>query len=686
MLSANLKAEAIAVSSSCVFLVELGLPGGTLRYAQEPVSQGLLSAGAASLGHYAGSIKTISGLAQPLSDRAGGLQSISPTVTIVDDANRTLERIFEGAAAFSVRGSSAVVKVAANLTPSDWHTYRTLEIDGWKKSSEITWELKLRCPDLPLRRQIDRNKIMDYDWPNAPQASLGKSAPLLYGRFDSRRWGAGGMIPTIDINSSGFERVVCLGRAWAVPRVFKIGTGLLTLTTDYAIEYQTVNGRTWTVIDLVAAPGSNAVSCDAYGYETVGDGTGSPILNPADQLKHFLVNFVFGDYGESGTTLWAADGSAPVNVASFAAAAAFLTSREYRGSRYLAESKTGLDELNQWCLDHWAKAFWTPGGEIGIHIADPTDMDIYQDNRLIVCQKQERDRFAMDYDGQNLVGRIIVSYAFDNETSGGGIKNILEVRNQLVTENAPEEVSVEWADAHPTTLPNNLIGYAANTLELWFRGDQISGRVDGETVSQWNDESGAARHFTQGADADRPHFRSHRHGINGLPALEFDGTTEFMATTAVLSDVIGAGIFTLYCVFQATTIDTNAASTWQNDALVADAGGFWGLFLKSATPTVHAFNWDGSDDNTSQPITTGVPYLVRARHASGTLFCSVNGGVESSVASGNTLTLTNVLRLGRSSSTNYYSGLIGELCLFSVNLVTPDLLELDEYFLRKWGI
>jgi hypothetical protein len=76
--------------------------------------------------------------------------------------------------------------------------------------------------------------------------------------------------------------------------------------------------------------------------------------------------------------------------------------------------------------------------------------------------------------------------------------------------------------------PNEITG-----LARWFKADAITGKNDGDSVSQWDDSSGNAGHATQGTGANQPTYQTNE--LNGLPVLRFDGTNDFLGLSAISS-------------------------------------------------------------------------------------------------------------------------------------------------------
>lgn len=84
--------------------------------------------------------------------------------------------------------------------------------------------------------------------------------------------------------------------------------------------------------------------------------------------------------------------------------------------------------------------------------------------------------------------------------------------------------------AAPDLTPADLSG-----LQLWLRAD-VGVRFDGDpadpddAVDTWEDQSANGRTCTQATGANQPIFRSA--GLNGRPAVEFDGSNDFLANTS----------------------------------------------------------------------------------------------------------------------------------------------------------
>jgi hypothetical protein len=179
-----------------------------------------------------------------------------------------------------------------------------------------------------------------------------------------------------------------------------------------------------------------------------------------------------------------------------------------------------------------------------------------------------------------------------------------------------------------------------------------------------------------------------------LPSLKFANandslcTLDYSKTNILASSFLSASAYTILLSFYLdTTTVPNNATVYQNMTLLADVGQFMGLFLKKPSGyELHAYNWDGNADSVSVPIGYQTKHVAMVRHQSGSLYLSIDGGVEVSVASGSTTNLASRLAIGKrlaGTETNF-TGRIGEIATYNVALGGTDLSDAISYFTAKW--
>jgi hypothetical protein len=164
-------------------------------------------------------------------------------------------------------------------------------------------------------------------------------------------------------------------------------------------------------------------------------------------------------------------------------------------------------------------------------------------------------------------------------------------------------------------------------------------------VNSLNDQSGNGRHMTQATAGSQPSVTTA--GPNSRTCADFDG--DFLEGAAISNFIAaGAGYMIVSVLFDA--IATTGSPTYAADAIMADTGGYAGIFAGDGpTPfTVNAYNYDGNQDyaSGSTSIVVATAYVIEWKHESGTLYCRVNGGTWGSTGSGDTQSLGNALRLG----------------------------------------
>lgn len=225
--------------------------------------------------------------------------------------------------------------------------------------------------------------------------------------------------------------------------------------------------------------------------------------------------------------------------------------------------------------------------------------------------------------------------------------------------------------------------------------------VDGSAVQVWDDEGdGVSDVIARFASTSEPLYRTAT-PLMFRSCLDFDGIDNVLYTknqtginTKALSSFIANNAFTVAISIYPEVIDSSQASIWNNDGVIADAGAFWGLFLKdeSGTKKVYGFNQGGSANSIGATINTGHSWVIIFRHDSGNIKLTTidESLVETNptdVASGNTTSLTNEVRIGRNwsgSVDNWYDGLIGEIAIYNVSVTGSDFTDLKNYFIAQW--
>lgn len=243
--------------------------------------------------------------------------------------------------------------------------------------------------------------------------------------------------------------------------------------------------------------------------------------------------------------------------------------------------------------------------------------------------------------------------------------------------------------------------------KLWLdAADTSKITSSGGLVSQWTDKSTNAYTFTQATSAYQP--TTGTRAINGLNALDFDGTSDWLYSTAAISTwkFLHSTQSTIFIVSQPdvsadmTLISTEAGST-------SRVGMF--CYLPASGSKIEAYCDRGVAGAATYGSNTGLTYntskmytTYKSDPANGTaanrIQISKNGG---SFAGGNTLTNTpstsdseNSLTIGclldLYQGTRYpgswMNGLIAEILIYDSALTSQQIIDTNSYLATKWAI
>lgn len=182
--------------------------------------------------------------------------------------------------------------------------------------------------------------------------------------------------------------------------------------------------------------------------------------------------------------------------------------------------------------------------------------------------------------------------------------------------------------------------------------------------------------------------------LMALPCIDFNGSASFFmlrndadSASKTLSDVISSTAHTILVAFYVKGVTANNAASYDNEAIIADTGGYAGIFLKNTGSgyLAQCYNWDGNEDKVEVSVLLNTSYVLMARHESGNLYASLNGGSETSVASGTTTNLTGAVTIGRNeASAGFFNGRIGEIAIYNAALTGSNLTDAVGYFTAKW--
>lgn len=108
-------------------------------------------------------------------------------------------------------------------------------------------------------------------------------------------------------------------------------------------------------------------------------------------------------------------------------------------------------------------------------------------------------------------------------------------------------------------------------LLLWVEAD-YGITLNGSNVSQWADKSGNNNHLLQATAANQPTYATNQ--INGLPAITFDGTNDFLNLTSNIH--ISTGDRTNVAIYKRnSTANQGIFTATSNDYAYLQIGALW---------------------------------------------------------------------------------------------------------------
>ena len=213
------------------------------------------------------------------------------------------------------------------------------------------------------------------------------------------------------------------------------------------------NGRLWTLVEFPGGfsavdPAEWAFTADVEGFETIGDGTGVLIENPANMILHLITNFIFGEWSSG---LWFDSADFKIDVDKFITTGDFLNSLGQASSRYVGGKGTATkakDEINRFTKNLELKVFWTSEGKIAILPNDHTTVDVLAEDTTLDDGLHDLNDPSYTFDDSNLTSRIFVSYIHQQD-SGKFLANI-EVQDFGASEGEQDSLQAFWL---PSALP-----------------------------------------------------------------------------------------------------------------------------------------------------------------------------------------------------------------------------------------
>ncbi|MEI6767241.1 MAG: PKD domain-containing protein [Bacteroidota bacterium] len=232
--------------------------------------------------------------------------------------------------------------------------------------------------------------------------------------------------------------------------------------------------------------------------------------------------------------------------------------------------------------------------------------------------------------------------------------------------------------------PSNITG-----LQLWLRSDTLVSPAGGP-VASWGDSKGGSNphNALQGLATKRPTVVASVAKLNGMPAILFDGTDDFMASAAGDSIAnIGKSSATIFIVAAGDAIGAVNASLFSINNI---SNGFW-WFRSGSNKTLVNYNNNNyfSTTGNSLPATALDPKIFCIEKNLNTISTIYINSVAEGSSTNATVTGTftnSIYNLGAvGSNSSYYKGAFAEVIIYNSALSASDKATVENYLHHKYA-
>jgi hypothetical protein len=217
------------------------------------------------------------------------------------------------------------------------------------------------------------------------------------------------------------------------------------------------------------------------------------------------------------------------------------------------------------------------------------------------------------------------------------------------------------------------------SLQSWLKGDAISGLSDSDPIPTWEDSHTSNHDGSQSSSSLRPLYKTNI--VNGLPAVKFDGSSQYFDLWDMSSYSAGHIFMVLKLDAFPPAVDTQT-----------------GLWLMG-----------GSGQNTHFPYTDSHPYeefgstirrdlgalatnlsttfrILSIHSASNDWEAKINGTTIGTAYTSNTVLFPVLATLGKSRTTYYFKGYIAEMFFYSAKQSSGVESSAISYLQAKYSI
>lgn len=225
--------------------------------------------------------------------------------------------------------------------------------------------------------------------------------------------------------------------------------------------------------------------------------------------------------------------------------------------------------------------------------------------------------------------------------------------------------------------------FGLDAATLWLRASHalrsFEALADGVSLKTWESWQAFNALFDVAEATNPPTFR--RAQANGYPAVSFDGSNDKLASTGLLSALLGSGNFTLFAI-----VNSIAGPTTQY--VMSNATGNWNLQYRRIGSSYRLQVSDGTVRTVSKSASQSAFHVVTAMHDGSNIYIGVDDTRTASLAStacGAPVNTGEVITLGGVGG-NWFSGMLAELVIYPVVLSEDDRSKVEDSLARKYAV
>lgn len=228
----------------------------------------------------------------------------------------------------------------------------------------------------------------------------------------------------------------------------------------------------------------------------------------------------------------------------------------------------------------------------------------------------------------------------------------------------------------PTDIAGLKVWLDASDIATLFQDSAKTTPVTADTdpVGAWADKSGNTNDVKQAVAGSRPAYRTNIR--NGLPALLFDGTADFLKSVA-----FGAALTQPNTIFVVVYIPSTGGAVF---LAIVDGIVSTNRHLMTRRNSSNQLRIDaGASLDSTETLDKWVVWSALFNGASSQYWLD---GVSEASGNAGTVTLTGLTVGARyDGAATWFSSYIAEILVYNANLSTSDRQAVEAYLLVKWG-